>query len=575
MLRTTVQALHETQPLCDAGGDLCLTLDGRVDNREEVRRDLTGAGHHLRAGSDAELVLQAYRRWGRACIRKLIGDFAFALWDGTRRELTCGRDFQGKRPLYYYLGRSTFRFASEPQAVMADPSVPREPNQGMIGEYLASAVTSTTETLFRDLMRLPAAHCLVLSDGGIEVSQYWEWEPEHRVRYQDDRDYAVHLRDLLASVTEVMVQSPWPVGAELSGGVDSSSVVGLVTHLRETGRRDGNVDAYSMVFPGRECDESAYVRDVARHCGIAVHTFVPQPVGDEPYITQSRRYLDLSNYPNMLMCSRHLAAAKQSGCRVLLTGQGGDEWLDGTKYAYADYLRRLSFGHLGADLRDSVEIWGWRTSLIHLRHYGIKPLIPVALVKILQEIRRHEERPWLSPSLCRAISLSERVRARVPTGPDYASDSIAMRLVNGLELHQFEFLDRYLASLGLEYRHPLSDRRVVEFALAIPESERRRGEITKRSFRAAMAGLIPESVRTRRGKVDFSHVFYDELKAQGGPRLFSDMLIHDLGWVDSGRLRAMYKLVDAWYGSGTGPEHTGAVWPLWLALSVERWLRVV
>jgi asparagine synthase (glutamine-hydrolysing) len=150
-----------------------------------------------------------------------------------------------------------------------------------------------------------------------------------------------------------------------------------------------------------------------------------------------------------------------------------------------------------------------------------------------------------------------------------------MRLVDGLEMHQFEFLDRYLASLGLEYRHPLSDRRIVEFALAIPESERRRGETTKHGLRAAMAGLIPESVRTRRGKVDFSHVFYEDMKAQGGPRLFRNMRIQDLGWVDTGRLRAMYKVVDAWYRSGTGPQHAGAVWPLWLALSVERWLRVV
>jgi asparagine synthase (glutamine-hydrolysing) len=575
MLRTTAQALHEGQPLSDDGGDLCLTLDGRVDNRDEIRRDLAGAGHHLRDGSDAELVLQAYRRWGRACIRKLIGDFAFALWDGTRRELTCGRDFQGKRPFYYYLGRATFRFASEPQAVMADPSLPREPNQGMIGEYLANAVTSTTETLFRDLMRLPAAHYLVLSPGRVDVSRYWEWEPERRVRYADDRDYAAHLRDLLTSVTEVLAQGPSPLGAELSGGVDSSSVVGLVTHLRKSGRYDGNVDAYSMVFPGRECDESTYIRDVGEHCGVAVHTFVPRPAGEAPYIAESKRYLDLSNYPNMLMFSPHLAAAKEGGCRVLLTGQGGDEWLAGSRYAYADYLRRLSFGHLIADFRDSVEVWGWRTSLIHLRHYGIKPLLPPALVEFLQQIRRREGRPWLRPSFCRAVSLSERIHARVPTGPHYATDSIAMRLVDGLESHQFEFLDRYVASLGLEYRHPLSDRRVVEFALAIPESQRRRGEITKYGFRAAMAGLIPESVRSRRGKVDFSHVFYDELKAQGGARLFSNMLLQDLGWVDAGRLRAMYKLADAWYRSGTGPEHTGSLWPLWLTLSVERWLRVV
>jgi asparagine synthase (glutamine-hydrolysing) len=575
MLRTTVQALPEVQPHFDAEGELCLTLDGRVDNREEIRRDLASAGQRLRDRSDAELVLQAYRRWGRACIRKLIGDFAFALWDGTRRELTCGRDFQGKRPLYYHLGPSTFRFASEPQAVMADPSVPRAPNQGMIAEYLANAVTSTTDTLFRDLLRLPAAHYLVLSTAGMEVSRYWDWDPEHRVRYADDRDYAAHLRDLLASVTEVLVQSPWRVGAELSGGVDSSSVVGLVTYLRESGRYNGNVDAYSLVFPGRECDETTYIRDVAKHCGMAVHIFEPRAVGDEPYISQSKRYLDLSNYPTMLMCTPYLAAAKNCGCRVLLTGQGGDEWLDGTKYVYADYLRHLSCSDLIGDLRDSAGMWGWRAAVSDLRYYGIKPLLPTALVKFLQEFRRREDLPWLTSSFQRAVSLKERIGAPAPTGPDYASHCLAMGLVDGFELHHFEFVDRYLASLGMEYRHPLSDRRIVEFALAIPESQRRRGEVTKCGFRAAMTGLIPDSVRTRRGKADFSHVFYDELNAQGGLCLFTNMAVQDLGWADAGRLRAMYEEVDAWYQSGKDSRPLGAVWPLWLALSVERWLQVI
>jgi asparagine synthase (glutamine-hydrolysing) len=458
---------------------------------------------------------------------------------------------------------------------MADPSVPREPNQGMIGEYLANAVTSTTETLFRDLMRLPAAHYLVLKPGGIELSRYWEWDPEHRVRYADDRDYAAHLRDLLATVTEVLVQSPSPVGVELSGGVDSSSVVGIVSDLQACGQYDGNVDAYSMVFPGRECDESSYIREVAKHCGIAAHTFVPQPVGDEAYIAQSRRYLDLSNYPTMLMSTPHLSAAKNDGCRVMLTGHGGDEWLDGTKYVYADYLSRLSFGDVIADLRDSAGMWGWRAPLNDLRYYGIKPLLPAALVSFLQQIRRREERPWLKPSYCRAISLPERIRAQVPAGPDYATHCVAMGLIDGFELHHFEFLDRYLASMGMEYRHPLSDRRVVEFALAIPESQRRRGEVTKYGFRAAMEGLVPESVRIRRGKADFSHVFFDELKAQGGSCLFNSMVIEDLGWVDADRLRAMYQQVDAWYRSGKDPHPPAAVWTLWLALSVERWLKVI
>ena len=575
MLRTTAQAVHESQPLRDESGELCLVLDGRVDNREELRRALGPRSRHLRDDSDAELVLQAYRHWGSGCVDKIIGDFALALWHGRRRELLCARDFLGKRPFYYYFDGSSFRFASEPQAVMADSSVPREPNQGMIAEFLANAVTSTTETLFRHLFRLPPAHFMVVSFKGLELTRYWDWDPERVVRYHDDRDYAAHFRQLLATATEVRLQSPWPVAAELSGGVDSSSLISLAEYLRTTGRYNGRLEAYSMVFPGRDCDETLYIREVARYCDMPVHEFRPGPAGEGPYLAQVQQYLDLPDYPNMMMHRTHWVVARQRDCRVVLTGQGGDQWFEGSLYSYSDSLRRLRLGRLVADLRVSVKASGWRASTADLFYYGLKPLLPPALVESIHRLAGQAFPPaWLDESFCRDISLAERIRTPTPNAPSFATGDIATRLIDGFETHANEFADRAIASTRQEHRDPFDDRRVVEFALALPEDQRRRGGLTKYVLRSAMAGLMPESVRSRRNKAEFSHVFYEELRVQGGLALFTGTVLEDLGWIDGKQVRAMYEQIDRWYRSPDGslPRH---LWSLWTLASVERWLRVM
>lgn len=572
MLRTTPQSLGEIQPVRSASGGLCLTLDGRIDNRSELAEAL--GERHVRGLSDADLLLRCYQRWGLAAVVRLLGDFAFALWDGNLRQLICGRDFLGKRPFYYSAGPRSFRFASEPQAVLADPSVPRAPNEGMIGEFLTAQVTSTRETLFRDLFRLPPAHLMVVTPLGLRVTRYWDWNPRAVVRCRSDDDYATRLLELCTDAAEVRLASPYPLALSLSGGVDSSSVVGLVQQVRRQGANVPTIDVFSMVHPGRACDESSYIHAVAAQHRLQVQEFQPVPVGADPYEDQVRKHLDLSDYPLTMVHRGYWAAAREQGCRALLTGKGPDEWLTGSYLSLADRLRHMRVRGTLAEIRDGAETSTPLAAARHLWQYGVEPLLPDPIAALVRSAMGRAGRPdFLRASFCRDIQLAERIRTRVQPDPSFACAAAAANLSDGWQAHGNEMGERAMASVGLECRDPFDDRRVVEFALALPEEQRRNGATTKFVLRQAMKGLIPEPVRTRRDKGNYSHVICEELLAQGGAKLFTDLELVRRGWVDGARISAMYDHLERSY-CARDPVYHRHMWPLWLVVSIERWLRV-
>lgn len=573
LLRTTLQSLCESQPFRLDTAELSISMDGRLDNREELARALGNARYADPSVSDAELVLRAFERWDTDCLRRLLGDFALAVWDAKRQRLVCARDFLGKRPFYYWRNASTFRFASEPQAVLADPAVPREPNEGMIGEFLAVEVTSTTETLFRDLLRLPPAHFMTVTSRGIELRRYWDWEPAAEIRYGCDEEYAEHLLQICATVFRTLLPSPWPVAVALSGGLDSSAVVGLVEHVRRTAKLDVGTHIFSMVYPGLDCDESSYIRDVAALHDLRVHEFLPTAVGAAAYEAQVGTYFDLPDYPMMMAHRSYWGAAKELGCRTLFSGKGPDEWLAGSDYALADDLRQGRLKSAFGDLRRVVDSSGRRAAGRHLWRHGVRPQLPAWAWRLARTARSRSACPeFLTGAFCQAIDLDDRLRRPLPPGPGFAQRDIAVRLSGGWQVHGNEMGDRATASAGLEARDPFDDRRLVEFALAIPEGQRRRGLCAKVVLRNAVGGLIPPSVRGRTDKANYSHLFPEEMAAQGGRELFAGLELVQRGWIDASRALAMYDHLDEQFRKGN-PEFHRHLWSLWMILSVDRWIR--
>lgn len=580
MLWTTPESTREKQPLCDDIATHCLVFDGRIDNRKELKASLKTQGVTLRTDTDAEMVLEAYTCWGSTCPNRILGDFAFAIWDGRHRRLFCARDILGMRPFYYFADSHTFLFASELQQVLQIPFVPREPNEGMIGEYLVSAVSNKNETLYKGILRLPPAHFLIITPERVRMDRYWDIDPAKEIRYRSDKEYADHFLDIFKKAVHCRMRAHGRVGAQLSGGLDSSSVSCVAQSLINTGAVSKNgFETFSIVFPGWSCDESEYIQDVGQKWKIksnALHQHSPELSW---YEAQVARYLDIPDYPNGSMSDAIEALAREKGFRVLLTGLGGDEWFTGSYYHYADFLQQFRILSL---VREARHEFG-KSALMPipsnpLLNYALKPLIPENIKTALRRIKNHGKtvHDWIDPGFARSINLTQRLHRTIDWTrfSSFAQGAHYTSSISGFQTHAIEMEERSASSFEIELRHPFHDRRMVEFGMALPEEQRCQRNQRKLVLRRAMRGYLPEVVLNRHTKAEFSEVFGKTLRAQGRKRLFDSLSIAAAGWVDQNKIRSMYKQITQQdTQNGKGCYSYG--WPLWHVFGIELWFNHV
>ncbi|MGH9577293.1 MAG: asparagine synthase-related protein, partial [Terriglobales bacterium] len=225
MLHSTPESLRETQPLGDESDQFVLVLDGRLDNREELRAAIEAAGGRLRDDTDAELVLKSYECWAEDCPKHLLGDFAFAIWDVRRRRLFCARDPLGNKPFFYRCDGKTLAFASEIQPLFEDPGFLPRVNLKLLGMFLCLDYGDFTETLYQDVCRISAAHSLSVEGGALRKLRYWDVDPDGSLSYSTDAQYSEHFLELFRSSVRAKLRANGAVVAALSGGLDSSSIV--------------------------------------------------------------------------------------------------------------------------------------------------------------------------------------------------------------------------------------------------------------------------------------------------------------------------------------------------------------
>ena len=570
-LHTTPEHRHERQPLLDESGSVCLVLDGRVDNREELRTAIEAKGSVLRDESDAELVLKAYLTWGEECPARIIGDFAFAVWNGRQKTLFAARDTYWCRPFYYYLNEDCFVFGSEIQSVLAHPAVPAAVNEGMLAEYLASALTSDEETLYVGVKRLPASHSFLITNKNISRRRYWDVAPGREIRYRDDEDYAEHYRELLRECVRCRLRSDRPVGADLSGGMDSSSIVAMVMALRQQGTGVDGFATYSVSFPGvPAADETTYIRDVQDFWNLDGNILVPGPRPLEWYLEQVKRYRDHPEYPNGSYTDAVREAGSQRGHRVMLTGVGGDELFTGNYFHYADMFRGLRLVAMWKQYQDDKrnEALIGRPALIAC---GPRQLIPDFAKRLIRPFRSAPNPPsWINPDFAARTNLLDRIHAPI-SSPEFRSHvqrAMYRNLASGWTRHSEEMDERSSAWFGIEQRHPFRDRRMVEFGFAIPESQRWRGIQTKFLMRQAMKGHLPVSVTSRLGKADLSHPFPDTAKSIGMRELLTRMTVGAKGWVQEEAVLSVFDTTIRKYEQrdSSYPQH---MWALWNVFGVE------
>ena len=326
------------QPMSTSDGALRITFNGEIYNHPELRQELSRRGHRFLTRTDTEVILAAYAEWGLECLGHLRGMFAFALWDAAQRTLFIARDRIGRKPLHYLLDRDGLAFASEPKAFLADPTFEPRPNPEAISAYLTYEYVPSPLSAFEGVHKLPAAHYALLRDGRLTLQRYWKLSYAAKLRISEE-DARVELLDKLRSAVRRRLISDVPLGAFLSGGIDSSIVVALMA-----AQASGPVKTFSIGFNEKEFDELPYARLIAERYGTDHYEFVVRPNAKEifPRLVwhYNEPFADASAIPTY-----YLSQLARRHITVALNGDAGDE-------NFAGY-RRVHHARSGAPVRPS------------------------------------------------------------------------------------------------------------------------------------------------------------------------------------------------------------------------------
>ena len=475
MYRSTLEAATEHQPLT-LDGNVWVTADVRLDGRRELIAKL---GVPLDTSiNDAELLLHAYEAWKDDCVKHLLGDFAFAIWDARIERLFCARDQLGVRQFYYSASDDRFMFSNTLNCLRLHPQVSNKLNETAIGDFLVFGLNQEKDTTaFADIKRLPRAHTLVVSREGIRVSQYWT-PSTSEIRYKNQGDYVERFCELLNTSVADRLRTQH-VGISMSGGLDSAAVAAAARTTKLT----ACCVVYDSLFPD---DEREYATVVANKLDIPIEFLDGNEINQQAMITGvAPEPFDIDP---IYAVSRELLRRLSSHGRVALTGWDGDTFLnENPRHSFASSLRRGNFGRL-------------LSNLIRFTYFQRSPP-PVGVRTFLRRWRNpHWNRgpfpAWLNSDFAKRLNLVERWQDFSVEGlPAHPYRPYAFRIIHSPSWDAlFSGYDAGTTLLPLEVRHPLIDLRMVDYLLALPIIP---WLLDKRILRKAMEGILPDAVLHR------------------------------------------------------------------------------
>jgi len=495
-----------SEPMTNEDGTLWLVFNGEIYNFRELRKSLEGR-HRFRSQGDGETILHLYEEKGDDAVQELDGMFAFALWDAKRRRLLLARDRAGKKPLYYHDGPRVFAFASEAKALFAHPDVPHERDPGALPLFLTYGYVPTPGTFYRGIRSLPPAHRMVVTEAGAEPPErYWQARFRSDPLDMSDAEAEERFRSLLQAAVERRLVADVPLGAFLSGGLDSASVVALMARAAS-----GRVKTFTIGFADHsEYDEREHAKVVADRFGTEHTEFVVEPKAldlvDRLVYHHDGPFGDSSAVPTYL-----LSELTRSQVTVALNGDGGDEVFAGYLRlyggAFSERVPRVAFRGLVRVLELLPEPADRRHPLRFAKRFAEAGSLPL-LERYLRwnAYFTGDLAALLQPELARCYE-PERLLDSFRAGYAHGNGSTLARLLQlNFETYLLDDLlvkmDRMSMAHGLEARSPFLDTAVVEFGASLPDRLRMRLGKGKILLRRAMRGVLPESILAR-GKRGF------------------------------------------------------------------------
>ena len=567
------------QPLQSEDGAIQLVANGEIYNFKSLRKRLMSRGHHFGSQSDIEVLVHAYEEWGESFLQRVHGMFALALWDSRTQTLLLARDRAGEKPLYYAHTDRALLFASEVKALLVRDDVDRAVDLEALDQFLTYEYVIAPRTMFTSVKKLPPAHYLSCRDGEVVIHRYWDAAAVDE-RSWGDEEAADALRETLGRAVASQMMSDVPLGAFLSGGIDSSAIVGLMTG--SPGGSGEPVNTFSMGFADGSYNELPYAREVATKFGTRHREGMVEPNIEDLFeklvVHLDEPFADVSLFPTYLV-----SQIAREHVTVALSGDGGDELFGGYDAYEADVLaRRMSrviprravpllagltamfpptdkkkglvnklqrFVQGVAEMPAALEHYRWMTFLgPAAKRLLYTQALQTALVDsdVYQPVRECLRSAGTDDLLNRQLYADLCV---------YLADDILVKV------------DRMSMATSLETRAPFLDVHVMELAFSMPGSLKIRGGERKYVLKRAVQDLVPESVLTRK-KEGFSIPMKNWLKQDLAP-LMEDLLsegrIARRGWFEPSAVR---RRIDAHRAGRENHAHT-----LFSLMVLERWLQ--
>lgn len=496
------------QPLSTADGSLWIVFNGEIYNFQALRDELVRKGRVFRTKGDAEVVLHLFAEEGERCLGRLRGMFAFAIWDAKKKALFVARDRVGIKPLHYALSDGRLAFASEVKALLECPWVGRELDYEALHDYLTLMYVPAPKTIFKAIRKLPAGHYLVCNQDGASVREYWDIDFSRTTR-DSEETVCLKLYDKLSDSVGSELVSDVPLGAFLSGGVDSSSVVALMA-----AQQKAPVITNAIGFEEKRFDELAYARVVAERFRTDHHEFIVAPsaldILDKLTWIYDEPFGDTSAIPTYYVSQMTRRAVK-----VALSGDGGDENFAGyPRYRYMAQAMRLQAAlpaFLRSGARSIAGAWGGSSAVSMKVRYKLADLyLPAfeAYFKNISVFKEDETGALYAPGLTsrlqgyRASSAFKAIFERCGSD-DLVSRMQYLDMKMSLPDQMLVKTDRASAANGLEVRVPLLDHELLEFVATIPSRLKVNGPSGKYIFKKAMARALPPDILYRK-KMGFS-----------------------------------------------------------------------
>jgi len=584
-LWVTPEETDEIQPLVGRSG-VVLGLDGRLDNREQ----LLAALRLPRAASDATCALAAYETWNDSFAERLNGDFAIVVFDQRQRRLLLVRDAIGVRPLYYFRSQCLFAFGSEIKALLAHPDIPTDPEDEGLADFMLTSsrpVDRQEITCFAGVMAVVPSHMILVTPERVVARRYWDFDVAREIRLGSFEDYVEGFRERFAEAVRRRIRSRHPVTISVSGGLDSSSIFCQANTLRHRGTAMASGPEIAGISyigaEGSEADERRYLRDIERQYDITIERFPIEPLlgvvdgVDEQIRANEAPFLDY-----MWRVTRELhRRATARGSRVLLSGQWGDQVLFSSAYL-VDLCRRLAWRKILRHRREYARWFGAEETRV-LAHRFLLDLgrhyIPTLLVPPLKWVRRRvlgveRPRPWFAESfLGRGLRFAGRPAAIGSGFHSAQARSIYLEARSKYHVHCMEWNNKTCALHGLDAAFPFLDRDLLAFLMAVPGEMQNRNGVPRALLREAMRGVLPDTLRARTWKADFTNVVNRGV-AEGVSEitraLSAESLGVRLGYFDASRLGpALQRLSGGLIGADCA-----ASWDLADLYSFEVWLQV-